>query len=339
MRRFACVLVTCVALGFGLAASPARAASTLATLKSRGYLQCGVVTDYAGFGYLDNQGRNQGFDVDFCRAVAAALGVQVQYSRVDGKTRFPALQSGEVDMAVMMITDAMSRESKLGIDFPALSFYDGQTYLVRKELNVHSVKDLAGAAICVTSGGTGAVNTADYFRAHGLTYKAVVFQRTEESNRAYTEGRCDAIIGQTANLAALRAVLKDPDNHVMVPEMISREPMGPAVSAADRQFSQVVRWVVNGLILAEAKGITQANVEEMAAKSTDAEVRRFLGAEGDLGPDAGLPKDWAVRMVKQVGNYGEIFNRNVGPGTIFKMERGLNALWSNGGLLYPLSFQ
>jgi general L-amino acid transport system substrate-binding protein len=334
LRSFALGLVS---IGLFAAAASAQA-GTIADVKARGHLQCGVVTDYAGFGYLDNQGKFQGFDVDFCRAIAAALGVETQFTKLDGKTRFPALQSGEVDVVIMLVTDTMSRETALGFDFPAVNFYDGQGYMVHKDLNVKSVKELNGASVCVTSGGTGAINTADFFRAHNMTYKPVEYQRIDDANHAYDEGRCDAIIGQTANLAALRATLKDPEANVILPELISKEPMGPVTRSNDRQFSQAVRWVVNGLLFAEERGITQANVADMAAKSADPEVRRFLGAEGTLGKDAGLPNDWAVTMIKAVGNYGEIFNRNVGPNTIFKMSRGLNALWNQGGLQYPLPF-
>jgi general L-amino acid transport system substrate-binding protein len=331
--------LTLVCLAAPLLGSATGQASTIKDIQAREHLQCGVVTDYAGFGYLDNQGRFRGFDVDTCRAIGAALGVETQFTKLDGKTRFPALQSGEVDVVLMLVTDTMSRETALGFDFPAINFYDGQGYIVHKELNVHSIQGLNGASICVTSAGTGAINTADYFRSHKMTYKPVEYQRIEDADRAYDEGRCDALIGQIANLAALRATLKNPDAHVILPEMISREPMGPVTRSSDRQFSDAVRWIVNGLLFAEEKGITQENVDRIAASATDPEVRRFLGVEGTLAPDAGLPKDWAIKMIKAVGNYDEMFQRNLGPETPFKMKRGINALWTNGGLYYPLSFQ
>jgi len=314
-------------------------ASTISDIQARGTMKCGVLSDYAGFGYLESTGRFTGFDIDFCRAIAAALGVKVEYAKLDGKTRFPALTSGEVDVALMLITDTMSRETALGVDFPAINFFDGQGYMVKKELGVTSVRGLNGASVCVTSASTGAVNTADFFRANNMTYNPVEFQRIEDAQRAYDEGRCDALIGQTANLAALLAMLKNPDDNIILPELISKEPMGPATRSTDRQFSQAIRWIVNGLLFAEEQGITQANVDERVKTAADPEVRRFLGAEGTLGQDAGLPADWAVRMIKEVGNYAEVFDRNVGPNTMFKMNRGINALWTKGGLYYPMPFK
>ena len=314
-------------------------AGTIDDIKSRGYLKCGVLSTYAGFGYLDEQGNYQGFDVDFCRAISAAVGVDVRYTKLTGKTRFPALQANEVDVVLMLVTETMGRETKLGLDFPAVNFYDGQALMVRKDVGVKSARELDGASVCLTHASTSEVNTADFFRKHGMTYKAVMFEKIDDANRAYDEGRCDVAIGQSANLYALRATLKDAEKHVVLPEYISKEPMGPVTRSADRQWSMAVKFIVHALLFAEEKGVTQADVEEMAKSSNDPEVRRMLGADGSLGPDTGLPQDFAVRAIKAVGNYGEIFDRNLGEPTKFKMERGLNALWSDGGLYYPIPFK
>ena len=220
-----------------------------------------------------------------------------------------------------------------------MNFYDGQAFMVRKNLGVKSSTKLDGASVCLTSGTTGEINTADYFRKSGMNYQAVQFEKIDDAHRAYDEGRCDVVMGQSANLAALRATLKDADQHIILPEMISKEPMGPVTRSEDRQWTQAVKYVTNALLAAEEKGVTQANVDDLIKSSIDPEVQRMLGAAGKLGPDAGLPKDFAVRAIKAVGNYGEIFERNLGQGTIFKMERGLNALWSDGGLHYPPPFK
>jgi general L-amino acid transport system substrate-binding protein len=327
-----------VLLGLGLGVPDARA-GTIQDVQKRGYLRCGVLDDYPGFGFLDNQGNHQGFDVDFCRAIAAALKVDVRYTKLTGKTRFPALQSGQVDVVLMLVTATMSRETKLGLDFPAVNFYDGQAFMVRQRLGVKSARELNGASICLTSGTTGEINVADFFRANGMKYQAVMFERIEDADRAYDQGRCDAVTSQAANLAAHRATLKNAAEHVVLPELISKEPMGPVTRSTDRQWSQAVKYIVNALLFAEEKGITRSNVDAAVKQNKDPEVQRLLGATGTLGPDAGLPADWAVRALRAAGNYGEIFERNLGKATIFKMERGLNDLWSKGGLHYPPPFK
>ena len=333
-------LVSVVVLALSVMASVVEAGTTtIQDIQSRRYLKCGVLHDYAGFGYIDGRGNYQGFDVDFCRAISAALGVEVRYTNLTGKTRFPALQSNEVDVVLMLVTQTMSRETGLGLDFSTVNFYDGQAYMVRKNLGVTSTTQLNGASICLTSATTGEVNTADYSRKNRMTYKPVMFERLEDSHRAYDEGRCDAVIGQSANLYALRAELKNPAEHVVLTPYISKEPMGPVTRGSDRQWTMAVKYIVQALLLAEELGVTQANVQEMAKNANDPEVRRMLGADGSLGPDAALPKDFALRAIKAVGNYGEIFERNLGQSTKFKMERGLNALWSKGGLYYPIPFK
>lgn len=332
-------LLAGVLLAYALMVGVAAAGSTIQDIQSRRYLKCGVLHDYAGFGYIDAKGNYQGFDVDFCRAIAAALGVEVRYTNLTGKTRFPALQSNEVDVVLMLVTETMGREAALGLDFPAINFYDGQAYMVRKKLGINSALQLNGASICMTSATTGEVNTADFFRKNRMAYKPVMFERIEDSYRAYDEGRCDAALGQSANLYALRAELKNPAEHSVLQPFISKEPMGPVTRGSDRQWSMAVKYIVHALLLAEETGVTQANVQEMAKSASDPEVRRMLGADGNLGPDGGLPKDFAVRAIKATGNYGEIFERNLGQSTKFKMERGLNALWSKGGLYYPIPFK
>jgi general L-amino acid transport system substrate-binding protein len=249
------------------------------------------------------------------------------------------LQSGEVDVVLMLVTETMGREAGLGLDFPVVNFYDGQAFMVRKDLGVTSARELDGASVCLTSATTGEVNTADFFRANGMTYQAVMFEKIDDSDRAYDEGRCDVDLGQAANLAALRATLANPDEHIILPELISKEPMGPVTRSDDRQWSQAVKWIVNALLFAEEKGVTKANVVEMKDKSQDPEVQRMLGASGSLAQDAGLPEGWAVRAIERVGNYGEIFEANLGESTMFKMDRGLNALWSDVGLHYPPPFK
>ena len=307
--------------------------------KEQGYLKCGVLSTYPGFGYLDAQGNYQGFDIDFCRAIAATFDVELRYTKLTGKTRFPALQAGEVDVVLMLVTQTMGRESGLNLDFPAVNFYDGQAFMVRKELGVKSATELDGASVCLTSGTTGEINTADFFRKNNMTYNPVQFEKIDDAHRAYDEGRCDVVMGQAANMYALRATLKKPEEHIVLPEMISKEPMGPVTRSDDRQWTQAVKYIVYALLAAEEKGVTQANVDDMMQNSKDPEVQRMLGVAGSLGPDAGMPKDFAVRAIKAVGNYGEIFERNLGQSTMFKMERGLNALWSDGGLHYPPPFK
>ena len=312
----------------------------ISDIQARGYMKCGVLNSYAGFGFLDAQGKYQGFDIDFCRAIAAALGVDVRYTNLTGKTRMPAVQSGEVDVVLMLVTETMSRETNLALDYPAINFYDGQAYMVRKGLGVKSALELDGASVCLTSASTGEVNTGDFFRKHGMSYKPVMFERIDDANRAYDEGRCDVTMGQSANLYALRATLKDSNEHIVLPEFISKEPMGPVTRGNDRQFTMAVKFIVHALTFAEEKGVTKSNVERMVRNpKTDPEVRRMLGVDGTLGRDAGLPQDFAVRAIKTVGNYGEIFENNLGQPTKFKMQRGLNALWSDGGLHYPIPFK
>jgi len=314
-------------------------AETIDEIRSRGHLKCGVLSTYPGFGFLDAHGNYQGFDIEFCRAIGAALNVDVQYTELSGKTRFPALLSGQVDVVLMLVTQTMRRETKLALDFPAINYYDGQAFMVRRELQLNSAHELDGASVCLTSGATGEINVADFFRKTDMTYRAVTFEKIDDSDRAYDEGRCDAVTSQSANLSAHRALLSEPEAHIVLPELISKEPMGPVTRSSDRQWSQAVKYIVHALILAEENGVTKANVDVLVQTTRDPEIRRLLGVTGSLGPDAGLPQDWALNAIQAVGNYGEIFERNLGPDTIFKIERGLNALWSDGGLMFAPPFK
>ncbi|MCH7477873.1 MAG: amino acid ABC transporter substrate-binding protein [SAR324 cluster bacterium] len=324
-------LVTAAILGM---ATTLATAGTLDDVKKRGQLICGVNGELPGFGFVDKRGRYQGFDVDFCNAVAAAIGVKVSFRPLTAKERFPALQSGEIDMLARNTTWTMSRDGKLGLDFVTTTFYDGQGFMVRKSLGIKSARELSGASVCITAGTTTELNLADYFRSTGMNYKPVTYEKTEDTRKAYEAGRCDAMTSDASQLAALRTGSSNPNDHIILPEIISKEPLGPLVRHGDNQWGDLVRWVVNAIITAEEKEITQANVQSMAGSSKDPEVQRMLGATGNMGGHIGLSKDWAVRVIKAVGNYGEIFERNVGPNTPLGLKRGLNAQWSKGGILY-----
>jgi general L-amino acid transport system substrate-binding protein len=320
------------------AAGTASAAGTLDAVKSKGFVQCGVNgAGLVGFGAPNDAGEWSGLDVDYCRAVAAAVfgdPSKVKYSPLSAKERFTALQSGEIDMLARNSTSTMSRDTQLGITFVGVNYYDGQGFMVKKSLGVSSAKELDGASICVQSGTTTELNLADWFRAHGMTPQPVVFEKQEEADAAYDSGRCDAYTTDASGLYSIRLKLSNPDDHVVLPEIISKEPLAVAVRQGDDQWESVVRWTHAILLNAEELGVTQANVEDQAANSTNPEVKRLLGKDGDFGAPIGLSPDFAVQVIKAVGNYGEIFDRNVGAGSPLKIERGLNALWSNGGIQY-----
>ena len=325
-------------LGTALAAAGATAASadTLAEVKAKGFLQCGVNTGLTGFSSPDDKGNWQGFDVDMCRAVAAAIfgnDTSVKYTPLTAKERFTALQSGEIDMLSRNSTWTMSRDTQLGITFTGVNYYDGQGFMAKKELGITSAKELNGATVCVQSGTTTELNLADWFRANGLTFNPVVFEKVEEVNAAYDSGRCDAYTTDASGLYSIRLTLSNPDAHMVLPEIISKEPLGPAVRQGDDKWEAIVKWTLYAMVTAEELGVTSANVEEMKA-SANPEVKRLLGVDGDFGASLGLGADWAVNIIKVVGNYGEAFERTVGQGSPLKIERGLNALWSKGGLQY-----
>ena len=318
-------------------AAPAFAGPTLDAVKQRGTLNCGVNDGLAGFGAPNDKGEWAGLDVDVCRAVAAALfsdAKKVKYIPLTAKERFTALQSGEVDMLSRNTTWTLSRDTGLGFDFAGVDYYDGQGFMVRKSLGVKSAKELNGASVCVQTGTTTELNLTDYFRTNNMELKPVVFEKADEARTAYDEGRCDAYTTDASGLAAERSVLKQPDDHIILPEIISKEPLGPLVRHGDNEWGDVVRWSLNAMIIAEEFGITSENVDKVKAESTNPEIRRMLGVEGDMAQQLKVNPDWAYQIIKQVGNYGESFERNVGEKTPLHLARGLNQLWSKGGLLY-----
>ncbi len=332
--------LTTVALGVGMVAAGAIAAQagTLDDVKAKGFVQCGVNSGLAGFGSQDSAGNWTGLDVDLCKAVAAAIfgdATKVKYTPLSAKDRFPALQSGEVDLLARNTTWTSSRDTQLGFNFRATNYYDGQGFMVRKSINVKSALELSGAAVCVQTGTTTELNLADYFKSNKLDYNPVVFEKVEEVNAAYDAGRCDVYTTDQSGLYSIRLTLTNPDDHMVLPEIISKEPLGPAVRQGDDQWFDIVSFAHYAMVTAEEFGITQANVEEMKG-SANPDIKRFLGAEAEstIGKDFGLENNWAANIITAVGNYGESFDRNVGAGSPLKIERGLNALWNKGGLQY-----
>jgi general L-amino acid transport system substrate-binding protein len=322
----------------GLTAHTA-SAGTLEDVKAKGFLQCGVNgSNLAGFGAQDSSGKWTGLDVDLCRAVAAAVfgdASKVKYTPLSAKDRFPALQSGEIDMLARNTTWTINRDTALGFDFRAVNYYDGQGFMVPKKLNVKSALELSGAAVCVQSGTTTELNLADYFKANNLQYNPVVFEKQEEVDAAYQAGRCDVYTTDQSGLYSIRLSLANPADHVILPEIISKEPLGPAVRQNDSKWLDIVSWAHYAMVAGEEFGVTSANVDEKL-KTDNPDLKRFLGEEKDqhIGKDLGLDEKWAYNIIKQVGNYGESFNRNVGEGSPLKIARGLNALWTKGGLQY-----
>ncbi len=337
MKAFAATFLAAVTIGALLAPAQAQTGSkTLELVKQKGFLTCGSNTGLAGFGLPDDKGNWTGVDVDLCRGVAAAIfgdPTKVKFIPLTAKDRFTALQSGEIDMLSRNGTWTQSREAELGLLWAGVNYFDGQGFMIRKKLNLASALELSGASICVQQGTTTELNMADFFRTKGMKYEAVAFADINEAVKAYDSGRCDAYTTDASGLYGSRLKLVNPDEHVVLPEIISKEPLGPAVRQGDDQWFNVVRWTHYAMINAEELGVTKSNVDEQL-KSPNPEVRRLLGGEGDFGKGLGLPKDWAYRIVKAVGNYGEVFNRNVGEGSPLKIKRGLNALWSQGGIQY-----
>ena len=328
------------ALGLGAAAAlmslPAHAGKTIDAIKARGQLICGVNVGLAGFSAADSNGNWTGLDVDYCKAVAASLlgdATKVKWVPLTAQQRFTALQSGEVDILSRNTTNTLSRDASLGLHFVGVNYYDGQGFLVNKG-KISSAKQLKGATVCVQSGTTTEKNLTDFSRANNLGIKAVVFEKLEASTGAYFSGRCQAYTTDASGLASIRAKeAKDPAAHVILPDLISKEPLGPMIRRGDDEFFAITKWVLNGLIEAEEYGITQANVDQMKT-STDPQVGRMLGTTEDLGKHLGLDKEWLARAIKAVGNYGESFERNVGPKTPINLPRGKNNLWSKGGFMY-----
>src|SRR5215204_2452930 len=322
------------------AAGTAFAGKDLDAIKARGSLICGVSTGVAGFAAADSQGKWTGLDVDTCRAIAAALfgdADKVKFVPTTAQQRFTALQSGEVDMLARVTTWTLTRDTALGFDFTGINYYDGQGFMVNKKLGVKSAKELNGATVCVSPGTTTELNLADYFRANKMSFKPVVIEKVEEVRAAFFSGRCDVYTTDVSSLAATRAANVPPpakaEDFIILPEIISKEPLAPAVRHGDNQFADIVRWTQYAMIEAEEYGINSKNVDEML-KSDNPAIKRILGVTPGMGKALGVDEKWVYNIVKQVGNYGESFDRNVGMGSILKIDRGLNNLWTKGGLQY-----
>ena len=325
----------------GLSAGAA-AAGTLDDVKARGTLNCGVSTGLTGFAAPDANGVWDGFDVGFCRAVAAAvLGdpLAVEFVPTTGQTRFTALASGEVDLLARNTTWTFSRDVDLKFTFIGVNYYDGQGFMVPRELGVSSAKDLDGATVCIQTGTTTELNLADYFRTNNISYEPVPIETNAEAQQQYLAGACDVYTTDASGLAATRATFEAPGDHVLLPEIVSKEPLGPLVRHGDNEWGDVVRWTLNALVTAEELGVTSANAEELSAGTDNPEVNRLLGSEGELGAMLGLDADWAKHAVLAGGNYGELFEKNIGENTPIGLARGLNAQWTDGGLIYSPPFR
>jgi len=317
-------------------AGSAASAATLDDVKAKGFVQCGVSQGLPGFSNPDADGNWSGLDVDLCRAVAAAIfgdGDAVKFTPLSAKERFTALQSGEVDLLSRNTTWTMSRDTQLGLNFAGVNYYDGQGFMIRTSMDINSALELSGASVCTNTGTTTELNVADYFRANNMEYELVAFEKADEVVAAYDAGRCDVYTTDQSGLYAQRLKLTDPGEHKVLPEIISKEPLGPVVRQGDDQWFNIVKWVHIATVNAEELGVNQANVDEMK-DGDNPSVKRLLGTEGEFGAAIGLGNDWAYNAIKAVGNYGEIFDRNVGPDTPLGIARGVNALWSKGGLMY-----
>jgi general L-amino acid transport system substrate-binding protein len=335
MKRLATALAIATVLAFGMQAAGAQ---TLKAVKDRGELLCGSNGTLAGFGMPDPQGNWVGFDVDFCRAIAAAIfndPTKVKFVPLTAANRFTALQSGEIDVLSRNTTWTMSRNTSLGVDFAAVHYYDGQGFMVHKSLKVSSALELNDAAVCVQQGTTTELNLADYFRSNHMSLKTVTFATADEAIKAYDSSRCDSYTTDSSGLYGERVLLSDPGANIVLPEIISKEPLSPAVRQGDDTWENIVRWSHYAMIDAEELGVSKTNVDEQL-KSTNPEIRRLLGVEGQFGEPLGLTNDWGYRIIKLIGNYGESFERNIGQGSPLKITRGLNALWTKGGLQYGI---
>lgn len=323
------------------AAKPPGNGSTVAQIKARGALRCGASSALEGFGQIDDKGNWFGFDVDFCRALAVAVlgdANKIQFIPLTARERFAALHQGLIDVLDRSTTWTLSRESLHDLLFTGVTYYDGQGFLVRKSLGVNSALDLPSSSICVQQDTTTELNLADFFRQRGLKYQPKIYPTSSEVEGAYASGQCGAYTTDASALFVMRAGLKDPENHIILPQIISKEPLGPAVRQGDDQWFSIVRWALIAMIDAEEMGVSQSNVDEMA-KSDNPRIKRLLGIEGNYGEPLGLTSDWAYRIIKFVGNYDDIFRRNLGEGSKLKIKRGLNELWTKGGLLYAPPIQ
>jgi general L-amino acid transport system substrate-binding protein len=312
-------------------------AATLDDVKAKGFVQCGVSTGVPGFSFTDDAGNWQGFDPAVCQAVAAAIfgdASAVKYTPTTGRTRFTALASGEIDMLSRNTTWTLSRDADLGFTFLGVNYYDGQGFMVPKALGISSASELNGASVCIQTGTTTELNLADFFRLNNMDYEPVPIETNEEARTNYLAGRCDVYTTDASGLAASRATFDNPADHIILPEIISKEPLGPLVRHGDDQWGDIVRWSLNAMIAAEEFGVTSENVDDMVANSDHPEVRRLLGVEGDMGAMLGLDNQWGYNIIKQVGNYGEVFEQFIGASTPIGLERGLNAQYKDGGILY-----
>jgi general L-amino acid transport system substrate-binding protein len=332
MKKLTSTVIASVALSLSLTAQ----AGTLEDVIQRGTLSCGVSTGLAGFSQKDENGQWSGLDVDVCRAVAAAVlgdAEKVQYKPLTAKERFTALQSGEIDILSRNTTWTHTRDTSLGLNFAGVNYYDGQGFMVSTNLGVKSALELDGAAVCIQAGTTTELNLADYFRANGLTYTAITFDTSDQTRAGFESGRCDVLTSDQSQLYALRIGLKNPDAAIVLPEVISKEPLGPVVRQGDDAWFNVVRWSLMAMVEAEFLGITSASADK-AKMEGNPNQKRLMGSEGDAGQKLGISADWGYNIVKQVGNYGESFERNVGQGSPLKIARGLNAQWNKGGIMY-----
>jgi general L-amino acid transport system substrate-binding protein len=328
-------LVLTLALAAGLS-TQAATAQTLKTVKDRGMLSCGVSQGLPGFSSPDDKGNWTGLDVDVCRAIAAAIfndPTKIKFVPLSAKDRFTALQSGEIDVLSRNTTWTLSRDTTLGANFTGVTYYDGQGFLVKKSLKVNSALELNSASVCVQTGTTTEQNLADYFKGNNMKYEVIAFGSNDEAVKAYESGRCDVFTTDVSGLYADRLKLANPGDHAVLPEVISKEPLGPMVRHGDDQWFDLVKWVLFAMVDAEELGVTQKNVDDMV-KSDKPELKRAFGTDGNLGEQLGLTKDWVIRIVKAVGNYGEAFDRNVGAGSKLGIARGLNQLWNKGGIQY-----
>jgi general L-amino acid transport system substrate-binding protein len=333
MNRASLALIVALAAGLSTQAATAQ---TLKTVKDRGMLSCGVSQGLPGFSAPDDKGNWAGLDVDICRAIAAAIfndAAKVKFVPLSAKDRFTALQSGEIDVLSRNTTWTLSRDTSLGANFTGVTYYDGQGFLVKKSLKVNSALELNSASVCVQTGTTTEQNLADYFKGNNMKYEVIAFSSADETVKAYESGRCDVFTSDVSQLYAERLKLSNPADHAVLPEVISKEPLGPMVRHGDDQWFDIVKWTLFAMVGAEELGVTQKNVDEMA-KSDKPELKRAFGTDGNLGEQLGLTKDWVSRIVKAVGNYGESFDRNVGAGSKLGIARGLNQLWNKGGIQY-----
>ncbi|HUI94562.1 MAG TPA: amino acid ABC transporter substrate-binding protein [Xanthobacteraceae bacterium] len=333
MKRFVTV---CACASIVMTLAGAASAATLDDVKKRGALNCGANGQLPGFGIPDAQGNWTGFDVDFCRAIAAAVfndASKVKFTALTAKDRFVALQSSDVDVLARNTTWTMQRDTQFALKATAVNYYDGQGFIVRKDLKVNSALELNDATVCVQQGTTTELNLADYFRSNKMRLKSVTFLQLDEAVSAYESGRCNAYTTDASQLYSVRLKLAKPEDHVVLPEIISKEPLAPFVRQGDDQWFGIVKWVYYAMVNAEELNVTKANVDDQL-KSDNPEIKRLLGAQDNFGEHIGLTKDWAYRIIKLVGNYGEVFDRNIGQGSPLKITRGLNALWTKGGLQY-----